>query len=225
MSKTHVYFVPGLAASSKIFEYISLPKELFKIHYLEWIQPKSVDEPIEAYAQRMCENIHEENPVLIGVSFGGVMVQEMSKLIDCKKVIIVSSIKSKQELPKRLRLAQVTKAYKLFPTNIVANIENYEKFFFGKYLKRRAELYKMYLSVRQADYLQWAIYNVLHWQQEEPLKKITHIHGKLDEVFPLKYIQNAIEVEQGTHIMILNKAKTISKLLEKECAHIESVNN
>lgn len=223
MSKIHVYFVPGLAASSKIFEYISLPKEKFEIHYLEWIHPKSVNESIEEYAQRMCEHIKEENPVLIGVSFGGVMVQEMSKLINCSKVIIVSSIKSKQELPKRLRLAQVTKAYKLFPTNIVANIEKYEKYFFGKYLKKRAELYKTYLSVRQADYLQWAIYNVLHWQQDEPLKGITHIHGKQDEVFPIKHIQNAIEVEQGTHIMILNKAKTISNYIEKECAYAESM--
>lgn len=218
MAKTPIYFVPGLAANSKIFEYISLPKEKFEVHYLEWIPPNNVQESIQEYAQRMCSYIQEENPVLIGVSFGGVMVQEMSKVISCKKVIIVSSIKSNQELPKRLRLAQVTKAYKLFPTTIIANIEKYEKFFFGKYLKKRAELYKMYLSVREPDYLHWAIYNVLHWQQKKPIKDIVHIHGKQDEVFPIKHIQNAIEVEHGTHIMILNKAKTISKLINSECA-------
>ena len=38
-----------------------------------------------------------------------------------------------------------------------------------------------------------------------------------DEIFPIKNIKNSIIVKNGTHIMILNKAKTISKILEREC--------
>ncbi|WP_299000625.1 alpha/beta hydrolase [uncultured Tenacibaculum sp.] len=217
MPKIHLYFVPGLAANTKIFERISLPEEQFELHFLDWLMPTSINETIQEYAQRLCAKIQHKNPILVGVSFGGVMVQEMSKIIDCKKVIIISSIKSNKELPKRLKLAQLTKAYKLFPSKVIANIENYEHYFFNDYLKKRAELYKIYLSIRDKDYLQWAIYNVLHWQQKEPLKDITHIHGKKDEVFPIKHIKNSIEIENGTHVMILNKAKTISKILEKEC--------
>ncbi|PHO00078.1 alpha/beta hydrolase, partial [Rhodobacteraceae bacterium 4F10] len=58
---------------------------------------------------------------------------------------------------------------------------------------------------------------VLHWKQEESIPGIIHIHGKKDEVFPIKYIKNSIEIENGTHVMILNKAKTISEILKKEC--------
>ncbi|ALU74405.1 alpha/beta hydrolase [Tenacibaculum dicentrarchi] len=217
MEKKHLYFVPGLGANTQIFEYIKLSKEKFELHFLEWLLPISIDESIEAYARRMCENIHHKNPILIGVSFGGIMVQEMSKIIDCEKVILISSIKSNNELPKRLKLTYITGAYKLFPSKIIANIENYERYFFNDYLKKRAELYKIYLSKRDETYLQWSVYNVLHWQQSKPLANITHIHGTDDEVFPAKNLQNYIEVENGTHIMILNKAKTISKILEKEC--------
>ncbi|CAM1333736.1 alpha/beta hydrolase [Tenacibaculum aestuariivivum] len=217
MKKTHVYFVPGLAASSKIFEYISLPKEKFELHFLEWLIPTTIDESIEEYAQRMCNDIHHKNPILVGVSFGGIMVQEISKIITFKKVIIISSIKSNKELPRRLKLAFLTGVYKLFPSKIIANIESYERYFFNDYLKKRAELYKIYLSKRDESYLQWAIYNVLHWQQNKPLKNIIHIHGSNDEVFPVKHIQSYIEIKNGTHIMILNKAKTISEILEKEC--------
>ncbi|SNR16850.1 alpha/beta hydrolase family protein [Tenacibaculum jejuense] len=219
MEKTHLYFVPGLAANTKIFEYLDLPKENFETHFLEWILPLSVEETIESYAKRMCESIKHDNPILVGVSFGGVMVQEMSKQKDCKKVIIISSMKSNKELPTRLKLAQKTKAYKLFPTKIVENIEDYEHLFFGDYLKKRAELYKMYLSIRNADYLEWAIHNVLNWQQDYELEDIVHIHGNKDEVFPIKHIKNAIEVDNGTHIMILNKAKTISKILAEKCEY------
>lgn len=219
MNKTHIYFVPGLAASTKIFEHISLPNEKFELHFLEWIIPLSSNESIESYAQRMCNFIKHKTPVLIGVSFGGVMVQEMSKLIDCKKVILISSIKNRNELPTRLKIAQKTKAYKLFPTKIIENIESYEQYFLGDYLKKRAELYKKYLSMRNASYLEWAIYNILHWNQSVtiPAENIVHIHGTKDEIFPIKHINNAIQIDNGTHIMILNKAKTISKILKKEC--------
>ncbi|NVK08930.1 MAG: alpha/beta hydrolase [Tenacibaculum sp.] len=217
MPKTHLYFVPGLAANTKIFERISLPEEHFELHFLDWMLPTSINESIEEYAQRMCTKIQHKNPVLIGVSFGGIMVQEMSKIIDCKKIIIISSVKNNKEFPKRFKLVQVTKAYKLFPSKVISNIESYERYFFNDYLKKRAELYKIYLSVRNKEYLQWAIYNVLHWKQEESIPGIIHIHGKKDEVFPIKYIKNSIEIENGTHVMILNKAKTISEILKKEC--------
>ncbi|OSY87624.1 alpha/beta hydrolase [Tenacibaculum holothuriorum] len=220
MHKTHIYFVPGLAANPKIFDYLTLSKDVFELHFLEWILPDNPKESISDYAKRMCSKITHENPILVGVSFGGVMVQEMSKHISCKQVIIISSIKNNQELPKRLRLAQVSKAYKLFPTHIVANIESYEQYFFSDYLKKRAELYKLYLSVRDAKYLHWAIYNVLHWKQKETLKDIIHIHGSNDEIFPAKHIKNSILIENGTHIMILNKARIISKIIEEKCLEI-----
>ncbi|MCH2033452.1 MAG: alpha/beta hydrolase [Tenacibaculum sp.] len=217
--KTHLYFVPGLAANTKIFEYLTFDESLFEAHYLDWIIPLSIDERIESYASRMCELIEHKNPVLVGVSFGGVMVQEMSKIISCQKTIIISSIKSNKELPTRLKFAQKTKAYKLFPTKIVENFESYEHLFLGDYLKKRAELYKMYLSIRNATYLDWAIHNVLNWKQDTELEGIVHIHGNKDEIFPSKHIKNYIEVSNGTHIMILNKARVISKILEEECTY------
>ncbi|MFV0247888.1 MAG: alpha/beta hydrolase [Tenacibaculum sp.] len=218
MSKTPLYFVPGLAANSKIFEGINLSKEIFEYHFLEWLLPKSIDETLPAYAERMCDKIKHKSPILIGVSFGGVIVQEMSKIICCKKIIIISSIKSNKELPLRLKLVQATKAYKLFPVKAVSNIEKYEQYFFNDFLKKRAKLYKEYLSVRNEKYLHWAIHQILHWQQTDELDQIIHIHGDKDEIFPIKNIKKTISIKNGTHIMILNKAKIISDILSKECS-------
>lgn len=213
MSKTHIYCMPGLGASPKIFEHINLSDDTFEIHLLAWKTPLSLEESIQEYSLRMCEDIQHKNPVLIGVSFGGMIVQEMSKLIEVKHTIIISSVKTQHELPNRLKLAKVTKVYKLFPTWFVENIEEYTKYFFGDFLKKRAELYKMYLSVREKRYMQWAIYNVLHWNQEQPIENLTHIHGLEDNVFPIKHIENFIPVKKGTHVMILMKAKTISQII------------
>lgn len=212
-SKTHIYFVPGLAASPKIFEHLQLPEDKFELHYLEWLIPLTDKESIEDYAERMANLVTENNPVLVGVSFGGIMVQEMSKFLKTKKVIIISSVKTSNEFPKRLKLIQKTRAYKLFPTKKISNFEEFSVYAFGNFAEKRVKLYKEYLSVRNETYLTWAIYNVLNWLQDKPLENCTHIHGTEDHVFPIKHIDNCISIENGTHIMILNKAKSISKII------------
>lgn len=215
MSKTHIYLMPGLGASSKIFEQIRLPEDQFELHYLEWKIPLSFEESLEVYAKRMCTDIVHKNPVLVGVSFGGILVQEIAKIIPVQKIILISSIKTHHEFPYRLKLIQMSKAYKLFPAKIVENLEDYTKYFLGDFLQKRAELYEMYLSVRDANYMKWAIHNVLHWQQETPPKNLVHIHGNDDHIFPSKHINNFVLVESGTHVMILIKSKTISDIIRK----------
>jgi pimeloyl-ACP methyl ester carboxylesterase len=211
--KIHIYFVPGLAASPEIFEFLQFPKDKFELHFLKWLIPLSMHEPIEAYAKRMSDLVLEENPVLIGVSFGGIMVQEMSKYLQCKKVIIISSVKSKNELSKGLRFIKKFKIYKLFPSKLVENIEIFSFLAFGNTSKKRLILYKKYFTVRDRKYLNWSIQNVLHWKHTKPFENILHIHGTADAVFSFKYIKDCIPVEKGTHIMIINRAKTISNII------------
>jgi len=211
--KTHIYFVPGLAASPEIFEFLQFPDNKFELHFLEWLLPLSAHEPIEAYAKRMSDLVIEENPVLIGVSFGGIMVQEMGKHLQPKKIIIISSIKSRDELSKALKFIQKSKIYTLFPSKAIENIEIFSFLAFGNTSKKRLILYKKYFTVRDKKYLNWSIYNVLHWQQIKPSENILHIHGTADAIFSFKYIKDCIPVEKGTHIMIINRAKTISKII------------
>ncbi len=208
----HVYFMPGMAASSKIFEYIELPENQFQMHYLEWLIP-SENELISEYAKRMSELIEYKKCVLLGVSFGGVLVQEMSKYLNVQKVIIVSSVKSKSELPKKMLLAKATKAYKLLPVQLVSNIDLFSKYMFGNNITKRIELYKKYLSVNDRNYLNWAIENMVCWNQDVDLPNIIHIHGDSDAVFPIKNINTCIIVKNGTHVMILNKYKWFNEHL------------
>ena len=214
MEKTPLYFMPGLAASPKIFENLAFDIDRYTLHYLNWIAPQSSKEDINSYAYRLSAQIKEKNPVLIGVSFGGIIVQELASYVHPKKVIIVSSVKHQDELPKRFKIAKLTKIYKVFPTVVIENLEDYLGFFIGKGLKKRADLYKKYLSVRSKEYLQWSINSIINWQQTAPIKNIVHIHGTNDAIFPIKNIQNTIKVEGGTHIMVLTKAKKVSKIID-----------
>ncbi len=207
--------MPGLAAGPSIFENIKLPEEQFEMYFLEWFLPIE-NESIESYALRMTQKITHDNPVLIGVSFGGVLVQEMAKIIKTDKVIIISSVKTNKEFPSRFKIARNTKAYKLIPTQLLADIEKLVKYAFGdNIVAKRLKLYEKYLSVRDKHYLDWAIETILCWNQKEINEAVIHIHGDADEVFPIKHIRKCIVVKGGTHIMILNKFKWMNENLPK----------
>jgi pimeloyl-ACP methyl ester carboxylesterase len=204
MGKIPVYLMPGLAASAAIFERIQLPEADFEVHLLEWEIPLP-KESLEDYSRRITKKIKRDNPVLIGVSFGGILVQEMAKHIDARKVIIISSVKSNLEFPRRMKIAKTTKAYKLIPMGLILNLENLAKFSFGAKIDHRLKLYEKFLSVRDIGYLEWAVEKVILWDRTVADETVVHIHGDMDDVFPIKYIKECTVVKGGTHIMILNK--------------------
>ncbi|MGS2760724.1 alpha/beta fold hydrolase [Sinomicrobium sp. M5D2P9] len=207
-----VYFMPGMAASPLIFENIRLPADRFDVYYLEWILPLE-NESLQDYALRMSANIKHEAPVLVGVSFGGMLVQEMAAYVKPRKVIVISSVKCREELPARMLFARYTKAYKLLPTGLVNNVELLARYAFGEAVTKRLQLYEKYLSVRNKKYIDWAIDAIVRWDREDILPGIIHINGDKDPVFPIGRIKDCIRIERGTHIMIINRYKWFNEHL------------
>ncbi len=212
--RTSIYLMPGMAASPKIFEFIKFPAE-YRVVYLKWIKP-NVNETLKSYAKRMSFFINDDKPVLIGVSFGGILVQEISKHIKLKKLIIVSSVKSNVELSLSMKFAKKTGVYHLLPLNWIDDLEKILLFVFGPSIKAKVEAYKKYLSERDPDYLKWSINQILNWKQTNYDKNIVHIHGEKDKVFPVKYLEkskNFIIIKGGTHAAILRDNKWFSENL------------
>ena len=214
-SKTHVYLIPGMAANAKIFEYIKLPENDYVMHFIEWELPVP-KESLSDYAFRMTNKIGHENPILFGVSFGGILAQEMSKFVEVKKVVVVSSVLHETEFPKRMKFAKMTKAYKLVPTQLFSDVEKLAKYAFGETAVNRVDLYKKYMSVSDKKYLDWAIENIINWKQSQSIDNVIHIHGSHDKVFPIENIKGSvIKVKNGTHVMIINKYKWFNENLPK----------
>ncbi|MGJ8593459.1 MAG: alpha/beta fold hydrolase [Aquaticitalea sp.] len=210
----HIYMMPGMAAEPTIFNRIKLPDDRFQIHWLEWMIP-SENESLESYAKRMIAIIEYENIVLLGVSFGGVLVQEMSKYIKLRKLIVVSSVKSRHELPKRMKVAKFMKAYKFAPTQLLSNLDVLKKYAFNDTIARRIDLYKTYLAVSDKRYLDWALKEMLCWDQESPNPSAIYINGDKDAVFPHSCVGNSIVIKGGTHIMIIFKSQWFNENLPK----------
>lgn len=212
--QTSIYFIPGLAAGPEIFRNIKFPEDKYRVEVLEWLIPER-NESLRDYAKRMADRVKEPDSILIGVSFGGVVVQEMSQFLNLKKLIIISSAKTRNELPRRMRIAGFTRAYKLIPTSLVLSVEDLTKFSVGPKSKKRLRLYQEYLNVRNKKYLDWALKRMVTWDKLTEVPGVIHLQGDMDMVFPIKYINNCIVIKGGTHIMILNRGREISKKLLK----------
>jgi len=212
IEKIHVYMMPGMAANPSIFEYIVLDSDIFEIHWMHWIIPQK-QEKLSDYARRILTQIEHETPVLIGVSFGGVLVQEISKLIAYKKLIIVSSVKQTSEIPKHMQFAKDTGIYKYLPFGLLNYMDEIEKLPLGNFVRKRIKLYKQFLSVNDKYYLDWAVKQMVCWEQDNPISNIVHIHGDKDKVFPIKNIKDCVVVPDGTHIMIINRFRWFNEHL------------
>lgn len=211
-AKIHVYLMPGMAANPTIFRHIHLPEAQFELHRLQWFIPAK-DMSLSEYAMKMSERVKHEAPVLLGVSFGGMLVQEMARYLSPRKVVVVSSVKHESELPKRMLFAKYTKIHKLLPTGIVNNVELLAKYAFGERVTKRLALYEEYLSIRDKYYIDWSIDQIVNWKRSQLAVDVVHIHGEKDNVFPISNIDHCIRVRQGTHTMIIHRAKWFNEHL------------
>ena len=80
-----LYVISGLGADGSIFEYIQFLKKFTEIIYIDWLIP-NYNESFENYVNRMAEKSRCQRKILLlGYSFGGIMVQEIHKLKPAEK--------------------------------------------------------------------------------------------------------------------------------------------
>ena len=204
--------MPGLAANSMVFENIKLDSKKYSLHRIDRIQPKK-SESLNAYCIRLSKKIKHDNPILLGVSFGGIIVQELDKIINVKKLIIVSSVKSHKEFPILYKIARDYQLNNALPFGMFDNFINFSIKLNINKLYRRIDLAKRYLTERNEIYLEWAVWSLLNWKQEKYRPDLIHIHGDKDKVFPFENISDCIKIKGGRHEMIILKAKWFNENL------------
>ena len=193
---------------------MDLPNQSFK--HIYWLDPQK-KEPLPTYAARLIEQIDTSKPVvLVGVSFGGMIAQEIAKHISVQQLIIISSVKSPDEFDWKLKIARKTKLHLLAPTPLLkwGNLLT-ANYFFSVTDKQEAALLRQIVLDTDTKFMLWAIDAIMNWQNPEPLPNIIHIHGTTDRIFPVKPIKNAHLIKGGGHFMIVNKAVEVSELIMK----------
>jgi pimeloyl-ACP methyl ester carboxylesterase len=211
--KRRIYCISGLGTDEKIFSNLQMNE--YELRFIPWIIPHK-NERIDRYAARMAELIKEDSPILLGVSFGGMIGIEIAKKMPLQKLILVSSVKTVIELPRWMKLAGNLQLNKLLPIRSNKLTEKIDNSRLGVSNEEEREMVKAYRKNANKVYLTWAVHQVINWKNDWQPDNIIHIHGDKDRIFPIKKIQPTHIIKEGTHMIIYNRAREVGACIEKE---------
>lgn len=208
-----IFLIPGLGADTRAYNNIDLHDH--EVTCVDWIEPHPTD-TLTTYAQKL---IHQYNimpkSVVIGNSLGGMIAIEMGKLIGLDKIILISSIKTVDEAPRYFSFFRTVPLYKMISGKIFTRLGFMIKPLFGKMSEADEWLFNDMLGKSSPVFLKWAMDTVLAWDNKTIPPNVVTITGDKDRVFDHKRIRDAIIVKGGTHIMVFDKAREISKILKR----------
>lgn len=208
------YFIGGIATDRQLYKHQleHIPDGV----YLSFPQ-HDADDTMETYVQKFIPLIDTSRPFnLVGLSMGGIMTMALLNHIHPEKVVLISSVKCRSEMPWHLRQLKYSKLHKLFPGSMfIKSIVLGTRFI--KEVNTTPHLREQVISMaknNKPDFLYWCVNAIVNWEGNSNYRNdIIHIHGTKDEMFPIKNLKNVIPVEKGTHNMLLSNPSYFTDFL------------
>jgi len=205
-----IYLFSGLGADHRAFRNLELPG--YRKVFINWIPPLP-HESMEHYAGRIRAQISTPHPVLLGLSFGGMIAVEVAKQLEAEKVILVSSAKTQADLKAGSSLFFRWRLYKLIPASLIRRPNFIVNRLFGAVSGADKQLLGEILEDTDIRFFRWAMDNMVSWNNQTVPAHLIHIHGTDDKIIPYADLKANYSIEGGGHLMILNKADTISRII------------
>ncbi|WP_324026610.1 alpha/beta hydrolase [Maribacter sp. BPC-D8] len=205
-----IYAISGLGADQRVFNHLTLDFELIAI---DWITPNH-NESIKEYSRRLSEVIVTDVEFcLIGVSFGGLIATEINQILHPKKVILISSAQTKNELRPIYKWVGKSRILKLIPASLFNPPRFLARYIIGA---KNAKLFYEILDDTDLNFVKWALQEFTTWQNLKQSANVVKINGAKDKLIPPRGITKMKLIEGGEHFMIVDKADEISKIINFE---------
>ena len=197
----NLYCISGLGADEHVFQYLDL--SFVNPVFIKWIPPLQ-DESLHDYAMRMKEKyIHDENPIIFGLSLGGMVAVEMANAIPSSKAIIISSAKKANAIPFYWKIFRYIPVYKILPEQSIKEITHMRNYFLGAKTGAAKSYIKQVAKHADVHFYRWAIGAILTWQNKTLPASIIHIHGTNDKLLQYKFSNPDISVNNDCPLMII----------------------
>ncbi len=204
-----IYGLSGLGADERVFDYLKLDHEFVSI---DWIEPLK-NESIVDFSKRLLYVIDTSKKFcLLGVSFGGLIAVEISKILNPTLTFLISSIETKHDLPLFLRWIGNSNLTKLIPVQLFDPPRRITHYFFGT---KQTKLLNNILDDVDLNFAKWAISELLNWQNESRSKSVIKINGTDDKLIPPIGNSKMKLIKGGSHFMIVDRAQEISDIINR----------
>jgi len=199
-----------MGADERIFK--NLDMRNYELVPVPWL-PFRDDDDIRSYARRLSEQIHGENPIILGLSLGGMLAVEIGKVRATEKIFLVSSAKTSSELPVFSKIPKAEMLIDLIPRFLFTKSS-----YIGSRLAgaKNADDWSIISEMREdvpAGFMKRALKIVVAWNNNVHPRNVIHIHGTKDMIIPSSNVRPDHWIKGGTHIMIYNRAQEVSKII------------
>lgn len=208
-----IYAIPGLGTTEKL--YVNTKINGVEIIVLNWPVPDKNDS-MKTYARKFLSQINTSVPFcLLGVSFGGMLCVELSKIISPQKTFLISSCKSRKELPWFIKTLKYIPLHKMISESQHRKMAYNGRWIIGFGKAYIPEFLGMVNSMTK-NYFKYCINIIVNWNNTALPKNTIHIHGDGDILLWYKYVKPDYTISKGSHAMVVFQAEEINKIIEKE---------
>ena len=208
-----IYAIPGLGTTEKLF--VNTKISGVEIIVLKWPTPDKND-TMQSYAKKFISQIDTSVPFsLLGVSFGGMLCVELTKMISPQKTFLISTCKSRKELPWFIKMMKHFSLHKIISEKQHRKMAYQGRWIIGFGKAYIPEFLGMVNNMTE-NYFKYCINIIVSWEGKELPKNSIHIHGDADRLLWYKYVKSDYTIKQGSHAMVVFKAEEINQIIEKE---------
>lgn len=198
-----VYIISGLGADHRVFVPLNLPANWI---HLKWI-PEKQKESLRNYAERMAINI-EENSIIIGLSFGGILACEISNIKKLKHVVLLSTVSSSTDIPFYYKWMGKLQLQHFMPKFMLNRSSVLLEWLFGLDSKEERALLRDIMHGNKSAHFRWALTRIAGWDGKINCS-YTHFHGKSDKLFPERFLNSDHLSMAGGHFMLYSHANQL----------------
>jgi surfactin synthase thioesterase subunit len=213
----HLFMLPGLGNDRRLFANLErlLVGHLPGVACVHVAYPEpQADESFADYARRLAPQVPTGRPVaFVGMSMGGILAQELARYVKPAAIVLLSTIKSRSELPWYYRLLDGLRITQVPGGAFIKRMFYIHAPLGDGMTDEDAYLFNNMLSLWSDAHVRWGFCGVFSWQGVGTVTAgipITHIHGTADRVFPWRLIRNGVFIPNGRHFMTVTRAPEIA---------------
>lgn len=209
-----IYLIPGQGSDERLFKNIHIDQ--FETKSIKYIIPEK-GEDMASYAKKIATQIDTTKRYsIIGVSLGGMLAVEMSKILQPEEVILIASAKTKSEIPALYIFFNKIPIHRLLGGRFYKFWTILLQPLYEPMDKEDQILWRKMMKGKDPKFMKRAVRCIVEWDNENyDGIKLLHIHGTKDKTLPIKNIHEPIVIENGTHVMTLTKGEEISNIVNQ----------
>lgn len=152
---------------------------------------------------------------------GGMIASEIAKKYKPVTTILVSSVSSHKEFPRRFRVANFLRLHRFVPARFFKSASIMKRLFTSESAADKLVIRQV---IRESDpaFIRWALGAILQWKNEEVPDPLWHIHGSSDEILPIKNAKPTHVIKKGTHLMVMSRADELNRFIEEALSAIKN---